>query len=119
MPYVSESDIQWLASAIDGEGSIVVNKRTAVVQVVVYNTNRTHVKRAAQLMGSKIYERTYGKDKILYSAYTNRRMTALKILKQVEPFLKIKQIKALTGIRIILDYYDIADISLRAFPNLP
>ncbi len=119
MPYTSEGDIQWLASAIDGEGSIVVNKRTGVVQMVVYNTNRTYVERAAQLMESKVYKRTYGKGRILYSAYTNRRMTALKILKQIEPSLKIKRNKAIAGIRTILDYYDIADISLRAFPNLP
>lgn len=112
---VSKEDINWLASAIDGEGSICINNKTGLVQVVVYNKNYEYAKKAADLMGCKVYQLRSG----IYSAYTNRKMTVLKILKQVEPHLVIKRKKAIAGIRIILDYYDIADISLRAYPSLP
>jgi hypothetical protein len=108
-------DITWLASAIDGEGTIVVNRRTGYVQICVYNSDYKYAKKAASLMGCKVYRLKSG----VYSAYTNKRMTCVKVLKQIEPFLIVKRIKAISGIRSILDYYDLADIVLRAFPSLP
>ena len=124
MPYLEESDIAWLASAIDGEGTISIGKSRCIVQIAIYNTNKEYTDRAARLMGCKVYKLDTTKNKIkglgyCYSAYTNRKMTVLKILKQIEPKLIIKRNKAIEGIRTILDYYDIADVVLRAGLNLP
>ena len=121
---IKKEDITWLASAIDGEGSICGNPKdlNPRFQVVVYNTNYDYAKKAADLMGVKVYPLKYkvkGEERIIYSAYTSNKMTILKILKQVESQLTIKRMKALAAIRSILDSYDIADIELRAYPSLP
>lgn len=120
---IKEDDLKWLACAIDSEGTICGSgSRKNRIQIAVYNTNYDFVKKAANLMGTNIYPLTYyvnGEKRIVYSASTSKRMTILKILKQVEPYLVIKRMKAIASIRRILDYYDIADIQLRAYPSLP
>ena len=117
-------DIQWLACAIDGEGTISGNPKSIKprFQIAVYNTDYFFAKKAADLMGSKVSPLHYkvkGEVRIIYSAYSSNRMTILKILKQVEPYLVIKRMKAFAVIRSILDAYDIADIELHAYPSLP
>ena len=121
---VKEEDIQWLACAIDGEGTICGNPKSKHprFQLAVYNTDYFFTKKAADLMGTKPSPLKYkvkGEIRIIYSAYTSNKMTVLKILKQVEPFLVVKRMKAIAAIRSILDSYDIADIELRAYPSLP
>ncbi len=117
---VEEEDIAWLACAVDGEGTICVDK-DGRCQVAVYNTNRKFVEKAAMLMGAKVYKlnRKSSEHRLVYSAYTNKKMTVLKVLKQIESRLIIKRTKAIQAIRTILDYYDIADIELRTYPSLP
>jgi hypothetical protein len=119
---VKDTDIEWLASAIDCDGTISANWGTNRVQVAVYNTNYEFAKRAADLMGTKIHPLKYkvkDETRIIFSAHTGNRMTILKILKQIESHLIIKRQKAIECIRGILDFYDIADIELRAYPSLP
>jgi len=121
---VKSEDLDWLACAIDGEGTISGNPKSINprFQIAVYNTDYSFAKKAADLMGVKPCPLKYkvkGETRIIYSAYTSRKMTVLKILKQVESRLVIKRMKALAAIRSILDSYDIADIELRAYPSLP
>lgn len=123
---IKEEDLKWLACAIDGEGTICGNPKNINprFQIAVYNTDYNFAKRAADLMGTKPYPLKYkvessGEMRTIYSAYTSKKMTILKILKQVEPYLVIKRMKAIAAIRSILDSYDIADIDLRAYPSLP
>ena len=122
---VKIEDITWLASAIDGEGTICLSNkeaRTPRTQIAVYNTNYEYAKRAADLMKTKVYPLKYkvkDEERIIYSASTANKMTILKVLKQIEPYLVIKRTNAISMIRCILDHYDIADIELRAYPSLP
>jgi hypothetical protein len=108
---LNKEDLQWLACAIDGEGSICGNNKR--FQLTVYNTNYDFAKRAADLIGTKPYPIHYnikGESKIIYSAYTSKKMTILKILSQVEPYLVIKMGNAREVIDSILKSYDITNI---------
>jgi hypothetical protein len=122
MPILENNELNWLAAALDGEGTICVNKKNGRIQIAIYNKNFDFARKAARLMGGKVFVLHYKNklsDGIIYSAKATRKMVLLKMLKQVEPFLVVKRKKAISAIRTILDYYDIADITLRAYPSLP
>ena len=114
MKILSGEEKQWLACAIDSEGTIYKGKK-GEIQVIVYNTNYDYAKKASDLMGTKIYPLKYKTKtgtRLIYSVYTNKRILALKILKQIEPYLVIKREKAQEGIKQLLGYFDIKDIQI-------
>ncbi|MDO8618421.1 MAG: hypothetical protein Q7R49_00590 [Candidatus Daviesbacteria bacterium] len=106
---MNENDKDWLACAIDGEGTISISKR-GDIQIAVYNTNKEYVEKAARLMDCSIYPLKYRTNKIIWSAYVCKRMKVLKIIKTIESKLIIKKEKAKEVSDILLSYFEIKDI---------
>lgn len=110
---MNDGDKQWLASAVDGEGTLVISKHS--FEIRVYNRSKPYAAKASKLMYGTLCKTEYRPSRYIYTALCSKRMDVLKILKQIEPYLVVKRRKAISMIRTILDYYDIADIVPRAY----
>ena len=106
---MTEAEKAWLASAIDGEGSIMkyIRKKTGatMICIMVCNTNRDYVAFAAKLFGTAvserpariIFEKKYGiilHAKTIYTAYLYGFLGLKTVLTQIMPYLIIKTEKA-------------------------
>jgi LAGLIDADG DNA endonuclease family protein len=92
MKLLTEFEKGWLAAAIDGEGTIVVDiSRT---QIFITNTNYEFIAYAMQLLGenSKIYKhQPTTPRKLVMRAVLNIQWDIRDLLIQIEPYLLIKR----------------------------
>lgn len=102
----------WLASAIDGEGSITIDKKHKVYSLRVTNTNKEFVEYANKLFGERnnlyIDKRKIDGRKIMYVAHISNKKDVRKILKEIIPYLIIKKQQAIYLLEFtknIRDYY--------------
>lgn len=98
-------EASWLAAAIDGEGTILIQGRKTA-RLAVYNTDRRFVKKAAGLIGCSIYMVRFNstltaRPKPMFSAQTNNHLVVARALRETLPFLIIKQALAKKAIKFI------------------
>ncbi len=91
--HMTEAEKAWLASAIDGEGSIIHTNRTLLI--AVFNTNLDYCKETARLFGtnaniSKRESKVKGW-KTCYRAVLCGRIAVKEVLQQIMPYLIIKK----------------------------
>lgn len=103
------ADASWLAAAIDGEGSVILNRRSRRVRLILVNTNRPFVEKAASLMEAHIYINDNpnsiagNRAKTIFIAEIAAHHTVLRVLKDILRFLIIKRQKAEDVIAFILE----------------
>ncbi len=111
------SDKTWLAAAIDGEGSLCLNKKTRRVQLVVYNTSADFAQKAHRLIPySGIVVLHYAAKKPplqrrIYSVNLADKLSVLFALLQVYPYLLVKKDKAKEIIEFIVHQFDLEQLS--------
>jgi hypothetical protein len=104
---VRDHEASWLAATLDCDGSIVIKKRRdggPRFRLVVYNTVRAFVERAASLMESTVFTNGHPNSisktpKPMHSTECASHERVLEILEAIEPFLIVKKDKA----RIAID----------------
>ena len=94
----------WLASAIDGEGSIRMVGKYNTVSVSVCNTNKEFVEYAHKLCDAKTKiredNRHIGNRKTLYEVQIHSKEDILNVLPQILPYLIIKKNQAEKAIEV-------------------
>lgn len=92
MKKLNKFEIGWLSSAIDGEGSIGFDKKTRVLRVAVYNTNKEFIDYAQKLLNGNIFIRPKTEiRKVLYRVEIGGKENIINILQQIIPYLLIKK----------------------------
>jgi hypothetical protein len=122
----TEIDKAWLASAIDGEGTIrfyTTKHGRKYANVTVYNSNYDYVAKASDIMDCKIYKHSTSNNRLtkkqMYQAMATNRASVEYVLTMIEPYLVIKRDKALA----ILKWYaenppaNLSDVMKRTWNN--
>jgi len=105
---LTETEKAWLASAIDGEGSILIvdridrGWRAREVIIVVTNTDIRYAERARELLDGSVYTTPgKGRRKPYHRASQSNHTKVELILSQILPYLIIKREKAERALRFI------------------
>ena len=99
--------MMWLASAIDGEGSICINEKTNRIQITVNNTNREYVTRAHRLMSGSGLASLKSR---IFVAHLADKLRILVLLSHLIPFLMIKRARAEQVVRYIIRLYHLNEL---------
>ncbi len=104
---MNSKDASWLSAALDGEGTI--SFRGYGISLMVANSCREFVERAAEIMGGMVVgpqiDKRAGNRRPMYSAQLHKHQKVLSVLRCILPYLIVKKQKAERAI-IALEKHD-------------